>query len=556
MTSSTLKAPKPAQKAVASDDATSAPTSDHDFDREEAVKLRRIIEDSDAAFMMVDRDFVVTFVNKATRQLFSQHAAVLKRLWPSFDVNDIVGTCIDQFHKNPQHQRTLLADPSRLPFVTDIQVGPLTMALRVTAVYDSRGEYVGNTLEWKDVTEERKQEKRDADYRGQIAAISRSQAVIEFHLDGTILTANENFQATMGYRLEEIQGQHHRMFVEPSYANSPEYQDMWNRLGRGEYFNEEVKQIAKGGKEVWIQASYNAILDPEGKPFKVVKYASDVTAEVQAREEMKRVLTTVNESSVVLSSSAEELSAVSDQMTTSAEEVLNQANSVTADSEHVSKHVQTVSTGIDEMNSAIREIARNACDSSRVADEAVSSAQSASETVTRLGEGSQEIGQVVKVIASIAERTNMLALNATIEAAKAGEAGKGFAVVANEVKELAKQTAQATEDISLQIQTIQKDTSNAMDSIKQVDDVISQINDMSNTIASAVEEQTATTSEIGRNVREAADKSLSITESIKAVALNAKATTDAAVNCQEAASDLARMATELQQIGASQELDA
>jgi methyl-accepting chemotaxis protein len=119
---------------------------------------------------------------------------------------------------------------------------------------------------------------RNADYQGQLAAIGKAQAVIEFDLDGTIRTANENFLVTLGYRLDEVQGRHHRMFVTPAFGASREYQQFWADLAAGTYQAGEYKRVGKGGKEVWIQASYNPILDMSGRPFKVVKYATDVTA--------------------------------------------------------------------------------------------------------------------------------------------------------------------------------------------------------------------------------------------------------------------------------------
>ena len=136
------------------------------------------------------------------------------------------------------------------------------------------------------------------DYAGQVAAINRSQAVIEFNLDGTIITANENFLHTLGYSLDEIKGRHHSMFVEENYRQSFEYREFWSRLGRGEYFAGEFRRLGKGGKDVWIQASYNPILDPEGKPFKVVKYATDITAQVKMRAEMARMMS-MNENSPI-----------------------------------------------------------------------------------------------------------------------------------------------------------------------------------------------------------------------------------------------------------------
>ena len=387
---------------------------------------------------------------------------------------------------------------------------------------------------------------QNADYEGQLAAIGKSQAVIEFNLDGTILKANDNFLGALGYRLDEIQGKHHGIFVEPSYRASGEYRQFWTDLAAGKYQSGEFKRFAKGGKEIWIQASYNPILDLNNKPFKVVKYATDVTAQVKQRDELKSLLQKVADNSSTMAAASEELTAVSATMMTNAEETSAQAGVVSAASEQVSKNVQTVATAAEEMSASIKEIAKNASEAARVATSAVKVADKTNATITKLGESSTEIGKVIKVITSIAQQTNLLALNATIEAARAGEAGKGFAVVANEVKELAKETAKATEDISQKIEAIRADTTESVEAIGQIGSIINQINDISNTIASAVEEQTATTNEMTRNITEAAKGSSEIAQNIIGVATVAKSTTDGAADTSKAASELSRMAAELQ----------
>ena len=388
-----------------------------------------------------------------------------------------------------------------------------------------------------------------ADFAGQIAAISKSQAVIEFDMDGTILSANQNFLEAMGYGLDEVKGRHHRLFIDPAFAGSADYREFWAALKRGEYLSAEYRRLAKGGREIWIQASYNPILDLNDRPFKVVKYATDITAaklevgrKLRQAEEieqliasydavMQTVLTTLGNASDRMSGAASAISATATQ--TSAESA-----NVSAAAQQTDANLQTVASASEELSSSIREIARQISTSTDMAGAAVSQGNEAEERIRRLDTMAKSIGTVVDLIRNIAGQTNLLALNATIEAARAGEAGKGFAVVASEVKSLANQTARATEEIGTLIASIQDSVGGAVEIIGEIRSTIERLNEASVAVAAAVEEQATATQEIAGNVTGAADGVAMVSRSSVEVLGAAKRAADAAADVGLAANDV------------------
>jgi methyl-accepting chemotaxis protein len=534
-----------------------------------------------ANVMVADNDLKIVYMNDAVVEMLKEAEADLKKELPHFNVDTLLGTNIDVFHKNPSHQRQMLQNLNSVYRAT-IKVGNRTFDLVATPLKNPDGSRSGVVVEWADAAFRL----QNWEYTAKVAAIGRAQAVIEFDMDGTILTANKNFLNALGYSLPEIQGKQHSMFVEPTMRDSTEYRDFWGKLNRGEFVAAEFKRVGKGGREVWILASYNPILDEKGKPFKVVKFATDVTEQKLQAADIRGQIDAIGKSQAVIefnmdgtvrTANANFLNAlgyslgeiegkhhsmfVDPSERNSAEyrdfwanlnagryqaaeykrigkggrevwiqasynpildlngkpfKVVKYATDTTAQviarmkSERVRGMMESVAAGAEELNASVREISEAMVKSKNTAMSAVGKVEAADEQAQRLSAAAESMSGIVELIGNITGQINLLALNATIESARAGEAGRGFAVVASEVKNLANQAKQATDRITSEIDGMNGISGEVVSALTAIKQEIQHVSEYVTATAAAVEEQSTVTSEMSTSMQRAAAEAASI----------------------------------------------
>jgi PAS domain S-box-containing protein len=442
--------------------------------------------------MIADENLTIMHMNPSAKALMQEAEQELQKELPRFSVATLVGSNIDVFHKNPDHQRNMLSRLDKRHFAT-ISIGQRVFDLIVTPIVAATGR-IGFVVEWADA----KFRLTNAEYATQLEAMGRSQATIEFLADGTIQNANQNFLDLMGYRLDEIKGKHHRMFVEAGYGSSSDYTALWDQLRAGHHQVATFTRVGKGGKKVLIKGSYNPIKDHRGVVTRVVKFATDISGQMEMLADLKIAV---------------------DQIDNSVASSTREATSASAGAATTVGNAQSVAASAEQLAASVHEIAQSMAKSRAATEDAAA----------------QALNGIVGLIRTVASQINLLALNATIEAARAGDAGKGFAVVASEVKNLAIQAARATEQITSEIDGIQALSTSVAGAITKIGTAIGTVREQVTLTASAVEEQTAVTSSMSSSMQTASTAIADLSASIGSIANSVKEVSAAVEQTKQAA---------------------
>jgi methyl-accepting chemotaxis protein len=488
----------------------------------DAVSHYAVFDSLTNAIMVANHDTRIIYMNGAARALFAGHSEMFARTFPGFDATKLIGETIDRFHRNPAHQRSMLADASRLPHITDIRIGAVVLQIKASAAVNG-----DRIVEWADVTELRRRDASLLDESNQVKAIGRALAVIQFEMTGAITEVNDNFLSATGYRRDEVIGKHHSMFIDAQEVRSDDYRRFWERFTTGAGHAGQFRRVGKDGREVWLQATYVPLLDAAGKPYRVVKYATDITAQKHALRDAMAVIgalargdltaemtgtydgdfaelrDSVNQSMTALRDMVGKIHEAAGTITSAAGQIASGNASLNTRTQATSSALEETAAGIEQMTATVKQNAGNAKEANQLATGARDVAerggqvvQAAVTAMSAITESSTKVADIIGVIEQIAFQTNMLALNAAVEAARAGDQGRGFAVVAAEVRNLAQRSAGAAKEIKALIQDSadkvgqgSKLVSQSGETLRDIVTSVKKVSDIIGEIATASSEQ-------------------------------------------------------------------
>lgn len=549
-----------------------------------AAQLQATVDGSMTAIMMLDRDFIITYANQATVNMLRPHVATLRSVWPSFDVENLVGQCIDQFHKNPGHQRQLLADPNNLPYETDIEVGPLTFHLNVGAMMDVDGNYMGNSLEWNNVTEQRVKELEVARLQSAVDGSASNIMMCDENLN--ITYTNPSVVKMLAARQNELRAiwpsmdannlvgqcidQFHRnpahqrgllsdktrlpakaeisvgdieFEVNATFVEGPNGEYMGNMVEWKDITEEkDAERQIQGLVEAAIEGQLDTRINADGYAGFMKSLGEGINnlmdSVVEPLQEGKRVMKSLAEGDLTQTMDGDfqgEFAELRDAINSSIGNLLNMVNDINESSGSISSGATEIATGntdlsqrteeqassleetassMEEMTSTVRQNADNARTANTLATNAREQAQKGGDVVSNavaamseINSSSKKISDIIGVIDEIAFQTNLLALNAAVEAARAGEQGRGFAVVAGEVRNLAQRSAGAAKEIKSlindSVEKVDEGTKLVDESGKTLDEIVEavkKVNDIIAEIAAASEEQSSGIEEVNKAI--------------------------------------------------------
>lgn len=540
-------------------------------EQKKASILASAVEGSGTAMMMVDKNRVITSVNSATVKMVQKHLSTFQQVYPGFSLETIIGTCIDIFHENPEHQKRILDDPNNLPFQADIQIGDLQFALNVSAMRDTQGNHIGSALEWSDVTETRAKAQEaaslssvvkgctamfmlcDTDFRityanpAVVEMLSQYESKLRelfpgFDLKNIVGTCIDDFHKSPGHQRRLLMDLNNMPFRTEIGVAGLEFgltliallDDDGNHMGNAvewtDYndralYKAEVNRVyeavnngslsERGDLEILSETyrpmmnSINEIIDATVAPIQeaaeiLERLANrDLTARVMGDYlgDHARIKEAVNTAANNLDQGLIQVAASADQVNSAAGQISTGSQSLAQGSSEQASSLEEVSSSLQEISSMTRQNSSNAQEAKALSenarlstDKGVDSMNRLSDAIDRIKKSSDETAKILKTIDEIAFQTNLLALNAAVEAARAGDAGKGFAVVAEEVRNLAQRSAEAAKNTADLIEDAVKNAENGVNLNQEVLSNLDEINDQVNKV-SAVMEEIATGSE-------------------------------------------------------------